>query len=128
MWISHRCAGTLVNLLKLGPLVGTFKLLQAAGIGLVLTAALPACAVYEKCGFNGCPGDSQITADVRALLDQHPGAAAPGAVSVQTLDGVVYLYGVVDTDLMRQEAEEIALQAPHVKKVVNSIGVLNAGK
>jgi osmotically-inducible protein OsmY len=106
----------------------TFKPLYAPAIGFVLTAALPACAVYEKCGFSGCPGDAQITSDVRALLDQHPGAASPGAVSVQTLDGVVYLYGVVDTDLMRQEAEEIAMQAPHAKKVVNSIGVLNAGR
>jgi osmotically-inducible protein OsmY len=49
-------------------------------------------------------------------------------VHVQTLDGVVYLYGVVDTDLMRTEAQEIAMQAPNVKKVVNSIGVQNAGK
>jgi osmotically-inducible protein OsmY len=108
--------------------MGTFNPLYAAAIGFILTAALSACAVYEKCGFSGCPGDAQVTADVRALLDQHPGAASPGAVSVQTLDAVVYLYGVVDTDLMRQEADEIALQAPHVKKVVNSIGVLNAGK
>jgi osmotically-inducible protein OsmY len=108
--------------------MGTFKPFCAMAIGFVMTAALPACAVYEKCGFSGCPGDTQITSGVRTLLDQHPGAASPGAVSVQTLDGVVYLYGVVDTDLMRQEAEEIALQAPHVKKVVNSIGVLNAGK
>jgi osmotically-inducible protein OsmY len=108
--------------------MGAFKSLNAAAFGFVLTAALSACATFEKCGFRGCPGDAQITADVRALLDQHPGAAPPGTVSVQTLDGVVYLYGVVDTDLMRQEAEGIALQAPHVKKVVNSIGVLNAGK
>jgi osmotically-inducible protein OsmY len=106
----------------------TFKPLYAAALALLLTGALPACAVYEKCGFKGCPGDAQITADVRALLDQHPGAAPPGAVNVQTLDGVVYLYGVVDTDLMRQEVQEIALQAPHVKRVVNSLGVQNAGK
>lgn len=108
--------------------MGTFKPLSAVAVGFVLTAALSACAAFEKCGFSGCPGDAQITADVRALLDHHPGAAPPGTVSVQTLDGVVYLYGVVDTDLMRTEAEGIALQAPHVKKVVNSIGVLNAGK
>jgi osmotically-inducible protein OsmY len=100
----------------------------AAAVALVLAGALPGCAVYEKCGLGGCPGDAEITADVRALLDQHPGTAAPGAVSVQTLDGVVYLYGIVDTELMREQAGEIALQAAHVKKVVNSIGVLNAGK
>jgi|SRR5271163_2851946 len=104
------------------------KPLRAAALALGLAGALPACAVYEKCGFGGCPGDAQISADVRALLAQHPGAAPPGAVSVQTLDHVVYLYGLVDTDLMREEAQEIAMQAPHVKKVVNSIGVLNAGK
>jgi osmotically-inducible protein OsmY len=105
-----------------------FKPLYAAVLALSLAGALPACAVYKKCGFAGCPGDAQITADVRALLDQHPGVGSPGAVSVQTLDGVVYLYGVVDTDLMRAEAQEIAMQAPHVTKVVNSIGVQNAGK
>ena len=108
--------------------VGTFKSFCAAAVALVLAGALPGCAVFVKCGFGGCPGDAQITADVRTLLNQHPGAAAPGAVSVQTLDGVVYLYGVVDTDLMREQAEQIALQAPHVKKVVNSLGVQNAGK
>jgi osmotically-inducible protein OsmY len=104
-----------------------FKPLYAAVLALSLAGALPACAVYKKCGFAGCPGDAQISADVYALFDQHQ-SLAPGAVSVQTLDGVVYLYGVVDTDLMRTEAQQIAMQAPHVKKVVNSIGVQNAGK
>jgi osmotically-inducible protein OsmY len=109
--------------------MGTLKPFYAAALAFGLTGALSACATFEKCGLAGCPGDAQITAAVTALLDQHPGAAgSPGAVSVQTLDGVVYLYGVVDTDLMREQAEEIALQAPHVKKVVNSIGVQNAGK
>ncbi len=108
--------------------VGTFKPFCAAVLALVLACALPGCAVFGKCGFGGCPGDAQITTDVRALFDQHPGIGSPGAVSVQTLDGVVYLNGIVDTDLMREEAESLARQAPHVKKVVNSIGVLNAGK
>ena len=106
----------------------TFKTLEKAAAAVILTCVLPACAVYEKCGLAGCPGDAQITAAVTALLDQHPGVGSPGAVSVQTLNGVVYLYGIVDTDLMREDAEQIARQAPHVKKVVNSLGVLNAGK
>src|SRR5271169_811624 len=108
--------------------MGTLKSHYAAALAIVLIGALPACATYEKCGLSGCPGDAQITAAVSALLDQHPGVGSPGAVSVQTLNGVVYLYGVVDTDLMREEAGEIALHAPNVKKVVNSIGVQNAGK
>jgi osmotically-inducible protein OsmY len=49
-------------------------------------------------------------------------------LTVQTLDGVVYLYGVVATDLVREEAESIALKAPGVKKVVNSLGVTNGGR
>jgi osmotically-inducible protein OsmY len=108
--------------------MSAFKPLHAAALALSVAGALSACATYEKCGLSGCPGDAQISAAVRTLLEQHSGVASPGAVSVQTLDGVVYLYGVVDTDLMREQAEEIALQAAHVKKVVNSIGVLNAGK
>jgi osmotically-inducible protein OsmY len=108
--------------------MGTLKSQYAAVLALSFTGALTACATFEKCGFSGCPGDAQITSDVRALLDQHPGVASPGAVTVQTLNGVVYLNGVVDTDLMREQAQEIARQAPHVKKVVNSIGVQNAGK
>ena len=32
------------------------------------------------------------------------------------------------TDLVREEAESIALQAHGVKKVVNSLGVTNAGR
>jgi osmotically-inducible protein OsmY len=108
--------------------MGTSKLLFAAALAVVLLGALPSCATFEKCGLQGCPGDAQITAAVTVLLDQHPGVGSPGAVSVQTLDGVVYLYGLVDTDLMREQAGEIALQAPHVQKVVNSIGVINAGK
>ncbi|HEY2466127.1 MAG TPA: BON domain-containing protein [Steroidobacteraceae bacterium] len=90
--------------------------------------ALAACAPFEKCGFAGCPGDAQITADVRALFDRHPELGPSGLLTVQTHDGVVYLYGVVDTDLVREQAESIALQARGVKKIVNSLGVTNGGR
>ncbi|HEX3396354.1 MAG TPA: BON domain-containing protein [Steroidobacteraceae bacterium] len=93
-----------------------------------MACTLTACASYEKCGFEGCPGDAQITADVRALFDRHPELGPSGPLTVQTLDGVVYLYGVVATDLVREEAESIALKAPGVKKVVNSLGVTNGGR
>jgi osmotically-inducible protein OsmY len=42
---------------------------------------------------------------------------------VQTLNHVVYLNGVVDTDLERQMAESVAHEAEGVAKVVNSIGL-----
>ena len=55
--------------------------------------------MYEKCGFTGCPGDAQITADVEALIQSIPGAASrPNLVYVQTLDHVVYLTGQVNTE------------------------------
>ena len=65
---------------------------------------------------------------VRALFDQHPELGPSGLLSVKTLDEVVYLDGVVDTDLVREEVESIAMQAVGVKKVVNSLGITNAGR
>jgi len=85
--------------------------------------ALPGCAAFTKCGFGGCPGDAEITAQVRALFDQHPVLEAPNLLQVQTLDHVVYLDGVVDTDLERQIAESVAREARGVARIVNSIGL-----
>jgi osmotically-inducible protein OsmY len=90
---------------------------------LVLASVLPGCAAYRKCGFGGCPGDAEITAEVRALFDQHPVLEPPNLLEVQTLDHVVYLNGVVDTDTQRLMAASIAHQAKGVTKVVNSIGL-----
>jgi len=90
---------------------------------LVLTVALTGCAAYRKCGFGGCPGDAEITTEVRALFDQHPILEPPNLVEVQTLDHVVYLNGLVDTDLQRQMAESVAHEAKGVARVVNSIGL-----
>jgi osmotically-inducible protein OsmY len=81
------------------------------------------CAVYRKCGLEGCPGDARITAEVQALFSQHPDLGPPNAIRVQTLEKVVYLTGVVSTDLQREAAESVTLQAPGVKRVVNSIAL-----
>ena len=103
------------------------KRLPALALILGLTAALPGCAAYTKCGFGGCPGDAQITSQVRSLLGQHPALEPPNLLEVHTLDRVVYLSGVVDTDLERQMAESVAREAKGVKKVVNSIGLSGGG-
>jgi len=89
----------------------------------VILACASGCAAYRKCGFGGCPGDANIAAEVRALFEQHPELEPPNLLTVQALDHVVYLYGVVDTDFERGMAESVALQAPGVTKVVNSIGL-----
>jgi osmotically-inducible protein OsmY len=90
---------------------------------LLLATTLAGCASFEKCTKAACAGDPTITADVSALLDGHTELGPPGSIRVQTIDGVVYLNGLVNTDLDSQNAEAIAYQAPNVKNVVNSIAV-----
>ena len=92
-------------------------------LGLVIAGALSGCATFEKCGFKGCPGDAQITAEVKALFDKHPELGT--SIDVQTLDHVVYLYGLVDSPLGSEIAESVALEAPGVTRVVSSIAYRN---
>ena len=92
-------------------------------LGLVISAVISGCATFEKCGFKGCPGDAQITADVKALFDRHPELGT--SIDVRTLDHVVYLYGLVDTPLESEIAKSVALEAPGVTRVVSSIADQN---
>jgi osmotically-inducible protein OsmY len=98
---------------------------RVAYLGIAAAAWLSGCAVYEKCGFSGCPGDVEISDAVRQILEQHPGLGPVTIFNIKTLDGVVYLGGTVDTDLQKQEAEDLARTAPHVKKVVSTINPRN---
>jgi osmotically-inducible protein OsmY len=93
-------------------------------LGLVITGVLSGCATFEKCGFKGCPGDAQVTAEVKALFDKHPELGT--SIDVQTLDHVVYLYGLVDTPLESEIAQSVALQAPGAARVVSSIANRNS--
>jgi BON domain len=94
----------------------------------LISAALPGCAAYRSCGFAGCAGDAQISAEVRALLKQHPALAPPDLIYVQTVDHIVYLSGRVDTELERLTAAGTAEQAAGVRRVVNSISLSYAGR
>lgn len=105
---------------------------QAARLtyALGVVAFLHGCAAlstYQACGAAGCPGDATITASVQQSFAQHPAIEAPNLINVQTLNHVVYLYGLVDTDLQRQLAESLARQVPGVTRVVDSIGLRNDG-
>jgi osmotically-inducible protein OsmY len=95
---------------------------------VILAGNLSACAVYKKCGFAGCPGDADITADVKALFNQYPVLEPPNLIYVQTLDHVVYLTGQVNTDPERALAKSVALQAAGVRRVVNSINLGYQGR
>jgi osmotically-inducible protein OsmY len=75
---------------------------------------LPGCATYNKCGFHGCPGDAGITVKVEAQLQRYPALEAPNSVRAQTLDRVVYLYGLVE--------------AAGGARVVDSIAISNLGR
>jgi osmotically-inducible protein OsmY len=92
---------------------------------LVLAGALSGCAVYhtyEKCGFKGCPGDAQITAQIQSQINQRPELES-AAITVQTLDHTVYLYGVVSSGLEISDAESIARSVPGVRQVINSMAI-----
>lgn len=101
---------------SLGPHFAAFALILAVG-------GLAGCATFTKCGWSGCPGDAQITANVQALLDRDPTLGPPNEVYVQTLDRVVYLNGVVDTPLEQRQAESVAREGAGATRVVNNIGL-----
>ena len=99
--------------------------LCALAVGVILNGSLCGCAAYdtyEKCGVHGCPGDAQITAQVRARFRERSDFEQ-NAISVQTLDHVVYLSGVVSDGLEVNDAESIASSVPGVTQVVNSMAV-----
>jgi osmotically-inducible protein OsmY len=98
----------------------------ALAFGCFLANAVAGCAAYEKCGFQGCPGDAQLSVEVQALIAQHPALRPPNLIYVQTLDHVVYLNGMVNTGAERMLAEAVARTAPGVRRVVDSIAESNA--
>ena len=68
--------------------------------------------------------DARISTDVRDAIFHHA-AFAGDDISVQTHDGVVYLHGVVDTNVERDAAENLARATPGVKRVVNALELRN---
>jgi len=95
----------------------------ASALVLVLVAALPGCATYEKCGLHGCAGDAELSKNVEESLNQHMGLGDQNSIRVMTLDHVVYLNGQVDYGLEKSTAELVANQVAGVTKVVNNLYV-----
>ena len=102
------------------------KSFSSLSLALILAMCLGGCASL-KCSPENCATDAKITADVRAMFTQHVEYGAPGAIRVQTINGTVYLYGKVSTDLVRRNAEALVNQVPNVKGVVNSLHTDNVG-
>lgn len=99
------------------------KPLGASALFVFLTAGIAGCASIDSQGLKGGSGDRLITSNVETLLGEHPEFGPPGAITVQTFNGIVYLYGQVDAGLEKRNAGDIAHQAGGVMKVVNSISV-----
>lgn len=97
------------------------RTLCAAALFIALAGDLSGCAVFEKCSPQNCATDAKITADVSDMLGQHAEFGPPGTIRVQTINGVVYLNGLVNSDMERQSAEALVLRIPDVKDVVNSL-------
>jgi len=86
--------------------------------------ALSGCSAFRKCTGASCAADAAISKEVTARLAHYPALEAD-SVRVQTLHQVVYLTGMVDTDVERLLAVSLAGEADGVKRVVDSISVNN---
>ena len=93
---------------------------SAAAI-LLGAAALSGCAVFDKCSPENCSTDKQINKDVNELLAQHRELGPAGTVHVQTINGVVYLTGQLDSDFEIRNAEALVRQVANVKDVENNL-------
>lgn len=95
---------------------------SAFALALLLCGALGACSASHGCPPGGCEGDAKIKQQVEAMIYENK-AIQPFSITVQAKEGVVYLYGIVDTQLQKNVLEEETAKIPGVKRVVNSIGV-----
>jgi len=77
-------------------------------------------ALYAYRQLTGFVDDSDITARIKAAL-QRPGVQPLPHVEVSTLDGVVRLYGRVDSAQQAQRVGLIAAATAGVKSVQNEL-------
>jgi osmotically-inducible protein OsmY len=86
-------------------------------------ASLSGCAVPAQCSRAQCRSDASITSEVRTRLAEHASLGAPNLISVQTVNGVVYLRGLVSTPYQIESAGALARQTAGVKAVENQLAV-----
>jgi osmotically-inducible protein OsmY len=92
----------------------------AFALALILACTLSGCATFGKCDSDSCRDDAKITKNVDAALDRQPDLFPPNSISVQTVDHVVYLNGLVEGS-GSETAEAATDQVPGVSSVVNSV-------
>jgi osmotically-inducible protein OsmY len=84
--------------------------------------ALAACAGGPR---GASDADRAITARVTELLTHYPSLQAPNTVTVQTVNNVIYLSGMVSTPYEREFAKSVVAQTEPNATVVNQIAVQN---
>src|SRR5580698_10934135 len=89
---------------------------------IALIAALSGCAGYSKCDSAACASDTQIKSQIERQFAQDP-EIEPNAITVQTIDHKVYLYGEVASSLEIDKAKSLAKNVPGVTEVVSSVAV-----
>jgi len=93
------------------PIRKLLPLLAAAGLGLLLGA----CAQHQS---SDADITDRVTADLRTAT-----ILPAQKVTVQTVDHVVYLNGVADTESDIRAAGDVANRVPGVTRVVNNLAV-----
>jgi osmotically-inducible protein OsmY len=97
--------------------------LAVLALGATLSAA--GCT-YFKCESGECTEDAGIRETVLKQIRARP-SLSMFHIDVQTYKRDVYLYGMVDTELDRGRAEDIARAVPDVKHVYNALGLYGNG-
>ena len=93
----------------------TSKYFKTISLAVLLGASLIGCAISKR--------DEKITANVQAAIDRHPDLGPPGAIQVETRKGVVYLSGLVDSNLSVENAGSVVRRVNGVIDVVNNVSV-----
>ena len=97
------------------------KMLSAASLVLMFAVQLSGCSIFPQCSPENSASDKEINAQVKQLFGEHPELGAPAALHIQTINGVVYLSGPVDTEFEVRHAEALARQIANVKDVENNL-------
>jgi osmotically-inducible protein OsmY len=94
---------------------------------LAVNLALGGCSLFGGCQTEQCREDASLRDQVRHHINERASLRFFN-VDVQSYDGVVYLEGLVDTEIDRGQAEDIAKSVPGVKKVYNALQLNGNGQ
>jgi osmotically-inducible protein OsmY len=98
--------------------------MNASALVAVLSAG--ACADFTggQCASTECADDAKIQAEVKRQIDERSSLRFFN-INVRTVNRVVYLEGLVDTNVDRGLAKEIARAVPDVKAVYDNLNLNN---